>query len=887
MTFFFRTYFTLLLASTCFSVIAQTQDQSMWQPSQASTKIDAGYRQTVGAGYELTINADALTSLVNNQNTEFQLSIPTPNGDHLTFELQQVQVMAEALANKYPLIRSFTGFNINNPEDKGRFNLSTKGLSAMLKIDGEWAMLTYDRLGNPEDYVSYWVKDEIIPETQTSTLSLQPDYMRLPSTVKTEWKKLATSNTVAARANGNAITTYRIAISTSGEYTSRNGGEAGTLAELATLINRINEILLTDFSIQFELVANNDRIIYTDSSTDPFVNDASEDIDANQVVIDDLIGPENYDIGHLLNTDSGGLATIQSICIDDYKARGQTGSNQPFGESFYTQLVIHEFGHQLGAEHTFNATNTAGCSEDQRSTLSAVEPGSGSTIMSYAGLCSNQNIENDSDDYFHSFSVEQIQSLLSRRNCGTTESNGNSIPTINSAQINHTIPAETPFVLTAQATDSDNDSLTYVWDQVDPGGFEGATESLGEMSEDNGFNPLFRSFPPSDSATRYFPQIDGVLTGSLDLGETYPSTERELTFELIVRDGNGGVITQTANINIEPTGSAFSVSQPLTDSRWIGGQSHEVEWEVANTDSAPISCASVDITLDADGDDVFESTILANTENDGQQSIISPSTNTSNARLKVSCSDNVFYAVNPGNFEIVPGSAPVAPLITGQTERSELEDSSFVISFSDLIVDDPDSSYPSNFTLDVFPGANYVASDTSVSPNEDYSGSLTVNLSVSDGVSDSNVFPFVVQIEAVNDAPIAVDDSIEIDQDSETISIDVLSNDTDADQDTLIISEVTYVGTGRVSIDNGQISYTPDNGFFGSDSIIYRIEDPSFATDSATISITVNQEVVTPTPIPTPTPTPEDSSGGGSMGWLILLLAATRLTFHKIVVNGK
>ncbi|MEP4890461.1 MAG: reprolysin-like metallopeptidase [Aliiglaciecola sp.] len=883
MTFVLRICITLFLASISLFATAQNEVHSLWQPAKASTQIDLRFGQTVAQGYELTINPDELLSLVNNQATEFQLVIPTPEGDYLIFKLSQVQVMAEALATKYPLIRSFTGYNLDNPNDIGRFNISANGLSAMFKINNEWAILTYDKLGHPEDYVSYWVKEEIPPDTHKSTLSQPQDFLTLPSSIKTELKKVATENTDAARANGNSITTYRIAISTSGEYTARNGGEAGTLAELAILINRINEILLTDFSIQFELVANNDRIIYTDSTTDPFVNDASDDLEANQIVIDDLIGSENYDIGHLLNTDSGGLATIQSICIDGFKARGQTGSNRPFGESFYTQLVIHEFGHQLGAEHTFNASNTAGCTEDQRSRNSAVEPGSGSSIMSYAGLCSSQNIQDDSDDYFHSFSVEQIQSLLSRRNCGTTESNGNSIPIISSAEINHTIPANTPFVLTAQANDSDNDTLNYAWDQIDPGGFEGATESLAEMSEDNGFNPLFRSYPPANSSTRYFPQLSEVLMGSVGFGETYATTERELTFEVIVRDGNGGVTTQMANINIQPTDQAFSVSQPLADARWIGGQSHVVEWEVAGTNTAPISCASVDISLDADGDGVFESTILASTANDGLQSIVSPSTNTSNARLQVSCSDNVFYAVNPGSFEIVPGSEPVAPLITGQTERTELEDTSFVINFSDLIVDDPDSSYPSNFSLDLFPGANYVASDGSVSPDADFSGSLMVNLSVNDGVSDSNVFPFVVQIEAVNDAPVAVDDSIEIEQDSGTISIDALSNDTDADQDSLIISEVTYVGTGRVAIDNGQISYTPANGFFGSDSIIYRIEDPSFATDSATIDITVNQENVTPLPIPPA----EDSSGGGSLGWFMLLLAATRITIGRLAVCSK
>ncbi|GAC16033.1 reprolysin-like metallopeptidase [Aliiglaciecola lipolytica] len=883
MTFKIRLCFVLVLLGTVSTFVSAQSKQDLWQQSTKVAGIDARFKQSILKGYELNIDSVALDKLKTNQLSEFTLAIPTPEGEFLPFKFKQVKVMADELAAKFPSIRSFSGFNINNPKDEGRFDLSDDGLSGMFKIDGQWAILTFDKLNDKQDYVSYWVKDEVYPNTENSHLIQQQDFLSLPSNIKALSRSLDATNNEAARANGNAVTTYRIAISTSGEYTTQNGGEAGTIAELARLINRINEVLLTDLAIQFEIVANNDRIIYTDSSTDPFTNNASDDLDANQIAIDDLIGAANYDIGHVLNTDSGGLATIQSICVENFKARGQTGSNRPFGESFYIGLVIHEFGHQLGAEHTFNAANSGACSEDQRSRNSAVEPGSGSTVMSYAGICGSQNIEDDSEDYFHSHSVEQIQTVLSRRNCGSVESNGNAIPVISTSQYNHTIPANTPFVLSAEVTDADNDQLTFVWDQINPGGFDGITESAQEMAEDNGFNPLFRSNPPSSSATRYFPQLNQVLNNSVSFGEAYPTTERELTFELMVRDGNGGVNTLLANLDVQPTNDAFSVSRPETDVRWIGGQSHLVQWNVAQTNVSPISCANVDILLDADGDQVFESILLANTSNDGQENIISPSTDTSNARLMVRCSDNVFYAVNPGRFEIVPGDDPVAPLITGQITRSASEDTSFTLDFDDLIVDDPDSAYPSNFSLDILPGANYVATGTSVTPNTDFSGTLTLNVVVNDGVSDSNVFAFVVQIEAVNDAPVAVNDSLTIEQDSGQISIDALDNDTDVDQDTLIISDVTYVGSGRVSIENGLILYTPANGFFGSDSIIYRIEDPSFATDSGTINITVTQ--INTNPTPPPTTTPDNSSGGGSIGWMLSLLVLLRLSAFKAVGN--
>lgn len=879
-----KSHLAILTASMmCFgstSLHAATQTSPLWHQAASIAPSDYVNKHVI-AGNQLSIDLPSLQSLVAKSPTQFELAIPLPDGSTRQFSLSHTQTMSPKLAAKFPDIKSFAGFDLSQPDNAGRFDLSPQGFSGMFKYQGQWVFLTFDKDATENRYVSYFAKDE---RHQTNRYPDKPDYLLMTELARKSALQDFSAK-LAARPNGDSLTTYRLAVSASGEYTRENGGEAGALAEIVRMVNRMNQVFLADLSIQFELVDNNDRLIFTDADTDPFSNDANEDLEANQTTIDDLIGAANYDMGHIVNTDGGGLATLRSICVNGFKARGQSGSSRPFGESFYIQLVIHEFGHQLGADHTFNATDTSACNDDQRSRLAAVEPGSGTTIMSYAGLCGAQDVENDADAYFHSFSIEQIQENLASESCGVTVNNGNAIPTISTATISHTIPANTPFMLTAEVTDTDNDALTYIWDQVDPGNFDGATSTSIELSTDNGENPLFRSFPPTDSPTRFFPQIQDVLNGIVTFGEVYPATQRQLNFELLVRDGQGGVNTLDANLSVEPTGETFAVSEPVTATRWVGGMAQDVSWNVAGTSAAPISCSNVDIMLDANGDNTFESTLLASTPNDGQQDVTAPSTTSSVARLMVKCSDNVFYSVNPGQFELLAGDTPIAPLIQDQITKSVSEDTTFTIEFDELVVDDPDSDYPSNFTLSVASGNNYSVSGTDITPDSDFFGTLSVNVSVNDGVNDSNEFAFSVQVNAINDTPVANDDSGTVEEDSGTTLFNVLSNDTDADQDTLSVVEVTYVGSATVSIDNGQISYTPANGFFGTDSILYRVEDPSLATDTATLTIEVTQTPVTPVPQPDPPAT--SSGGGGALGSLMFLLAMLRLSVFGASRKGE
>ena len=869
-----------ILIVCCLVVIqctAQSASASPWQQVDNVQALSPSILNVASQGSYWQLDESQLRQQLNLQQPFYHLLIPLPDGTQTQFTLTPSRVMAPALAAKYPQLRSFNGQQNNAPTNKGRFDLSPSGFSGMFKWQGEWVILSNQSNDSTTVYVSYKAKDEI---NQALTDRPKQDFLSLPANIKD--RQLAKSaNTELAISSGEQIRTFRLAVSASGEYTRANGGEAGAMAEIVRLVNRVNQVLLTDLSMQFELVANNDRLIFTDAATDPFTNtDSAADIEANQQTIDDLIGSENYDMGHVLNTKGGGLATVRSLCLNGFKARGQTGRNTPSGEAFYIDLVIHEFGHQLGAAHTFNASEQGSCSSEQRSRNAAVEPGSGSTIMAYAGLCGGQNIVQDTDAYYHAFSIEEIREHIDRISCGINAPSGNTIPVILTAPQSYIIPALTPFMLSAQASDADNDTLSYAWDQINPGGLEGATTSTKELGEDNGFNPLFRSRVPSTNATRYFPQLSNVLSGFLSIGEVYPSTDRTLNFQMVVRDGKGGVNTLTHEVQVITTERPFSVTSPTSDDTWFGGTSQNVAWDVATTDLPPFSCDSVDISLDADGNGVFETVLLQGAPNTGSASVVSPSTTTANARLMVRCASNIFYAVNPARFSISAGAQPVAPVITGQQVKISAEDTPFTVNFSDLNVDDPDTTYPDNFTLTVNSGQNYTVTNALVTPVNNFNGELNIPVSVNDGVNDSNIFNFVATISAVNDNPQAIDDSASTSQDSDAIIIEVLANDIDNDGDSLRLIDVTYTGTGQVMINGSSISYTPATGFSGTDSFSYQIEDTALAVSSATVTISVEATLPEPPPTPTPTPTqPTDSNGGGggSLGISLLVLGMVRI----------
>ncbi|MEL7146393.1 MAG: M12 family metallo-peptidase, partial [Bacteroidota bacterium] len=379
-------------------------------------------------------------------------------------------------------------------------------------------------------------------------------------------------------------------------------------------------------------------------------------LDINASVINPLVGGGSYDIGHVFTTSSGGVAVLGSVCTGN-KAAGTTGVSSPVGDPFDIDFVAHELGHQFGGRHTFNGTQGS-CAGNNRSSTAAYEPGSGTTIMAYAGICGSDNLQNNSDPFFHAKSLDEIfefSNNASGNNCAVITSTGNAIPIVEVNTEVFTIPPNTPFTLTATGSDADGDNLTYSWEQYDLG-------PAGAPSTPTGSAPLFRAFNPTTSPSRTFPRLETLLSGSSQLGEVLPTETRELNFRVVVRDNNpiGGAIN-TADMMLMVDGSSdpFRVSSQLTSgTSYTAGSVQEVEWRVAGTDGGNINVAEVRILFSDNGGQSFDYVLDEATANDGFALVNFPEVTTTQGRIKIEALENVFFDINDRDFELTEATAP-------------------------------------------------------------------------------------------------------------------------------------------------------------------------------------------------------------------------------------
>ena len=648
-----------LLLLACLSVTAPIHAASaLWQDRQAQVGADTAQLSAPLADYRaLSLDLPALRRQLAGAPDEHSaaapapLLLPMPDGSVQAFNVWTTQVMPPALAARYPQIHSYVARAVDHPEVEARLDDSPLGFSAMIRSTDGVTMLQPVERGEGDRYLSF----------RRAALGPGSDGFRCLN----DGARLGRSSTIIGTPAPQTITganvrTYRLALAATGEYTATFGGTvAAGMAAIVQAINRINGIYLTEFAVQFQLVNNNDQLVYTNGATDPYTNnDGVSMLGQNQTNIDTIIGAANYDFGHVFSTGGGGVADVAVACSNGSKAQGVTGSSQPTTDGFWVDYVAHEMGHQMGALHSFNSTDGA-CGGGNRTAGEAAEPGSGSTIMAYAGICAPSDLQPHSDPTFHAISLVPIAAQLAGggSSCGTVLSTTNHAP-VPGAVPTHTIPAQTPFALTGAATDQDGDTLTYLWEQMDLG-------SASPPETDDGTRPLFRSFVPTLSPTRLVPELARILVHNLNVGipaggnisgETFATTTRSLHFRLTVRDNHpGGSATASTDTIVQVSSAAgpFRVTAPAGAAVWVANTRETVSWNVANTDLAPVNCASVDVLYSADGGQTFPAVLASGVPNTGSASVISPNLGTGSARIEVACSGNIFFDISPGNFTIV------------------------------------------------------------------------------------------------------------------------------------------------------------------------------------------------------------------------------------------
>lgn len=603
------------------------------------------------------------------------MDFPNLEGGFDTYEVFESSTMHPDLQNRYSEIRSFTGFKKGDQSATLKFTIDPYfGFNGMI------------RNNQGIYYIDSYTKDNKIYKLydRKNASSLSQFECLFNGNNELDESALSAQKTVIDGLNRK----YRLAITTTTEYTAYIAGQAGVgsgtdiqkraavLAAVNLAVTRLNEVFERDISVRLQLIPNTDSLFFI--STDTFNTlDAGQMLGENITVTNTIIGAANYDIGHLFfQANAGndnGLAATPAICGSS-KAGGVTGSAIPVGDPFVIDYVAHEMGHQFGANHTQN-------NNCNRNTPTSIEPGSASSIMGYAGICA-PNVQPHSDAYFHAVSIAEMYTRLtsgSTSNCGVKTPIANTEPIANAGP-DRSIPKSTPFMLTATATDADNDALTYTWEQTDFGVAAMPPQPV------NAVGPLFRSVMPTASPSRYFPRLSTIVSGydpaivapaDVKAWEKLASRGRDLNFSVLVRDNNplGG---QTGRDNVKLTvvdgaGPFLVTSQNTAGVVWSEGQSYAITWDVANTTAAPVSTPNVTILLSKDGGLTFPTVLVASTPNNGSYNYTVPGglgTISNSARIMVKAVENVFLNVNSQNFTInssavvVPGPNPGNPVTT-------------------------------------------------------------------------------------------------------------------------------------------------------------------------------------------------------------------------------
>ncbi len=709
------------------SGISFAQTDRLWSESSRKTTSEIFENKssiTTPRIFSLDINglknvlAKAPKRLAAGEKSEIIISFPNSEGKMENFKVKENSNFDPALAAKYPEIKSYVGTGLGDSNSTVYFSVSPLGLSSMEIYGDKSAVFIEPYTKDLSTYIVYKKSDK------------KDDLSKFECSVIDVAQKGASSTNLAARPNADdaVLRTFRLALSCTGEYTAYFGGtKANALAAMNNTMTRVNGVFEKDFASRMVLIANNDAVIYTNSSTDPYsaASGMSSWNSQLQSTLTSVIGEANYDIGHLFGASGGGgnAGCIGCICTNGSKGSGYTSPADaiPSGDNFDIDYVAHEMGHQFGGNHTFSMSNEG--------TGVNMEPGSGSTIMGYAGITS-QDIQPHSDAFFHAISIQQITNNIKAKTCSVNTATGNSIPTANAGS-DYTIPKGTPFMLTGTGTDANGDSLTYIWEQIDNAS-SSQTGASSAASATKASGPTFRSWTPTASPTRYFPRMASVLTGATTTAgseitvEALSNVARTYNFRFTVRDnraGGAGNNSDDALITVNATAGPFSVSSQNSATTYSGGTSQTVTWNVAGTTANNVNAANVDILWSTDSGNTW-STLLAGTPNDGTQAVTIPNVSTTTGRIMVKGSNHIFFDVNNVNITVNAGSgssdtvAPTAPTLAASGTTSTSTNLSWSGATDNVAV----TGY------DVYQGASLIGSTastsytvTSLSPSTTYS----------------------------------------------------------------------------------------------------------------------------------------------------------------------
>lgn len=687
------------------------------------------------AGHES--DNDVLSSTV-------KITVGLPNNTTEEFKIVRYDIMEPELSAKYQELRTYYGVSVNNSLKRIRIDYTNHGFRAVIALPG------HDKV-----FIDHYQRND----KNTRIVYFKKDYKKVPTwgCHVTDEHNIDRATSSGARIGDCQLRSYRLAQATTGEYSNYHGATSSAQSSLVmsaviNVINRINEVYEAEVAVRLILVANTDLLFYYTPATDPYSNgNGGTMLGQNITNCNNVIGSANYDIGHVFSTGGGGVAYLGSVCGSN-KAGGVTGQSAPVGDPFSIDYVAHEMGHQFGGNHTqYNSCN--------RVNAAAMEPGSASTIMGYAGICS-PNVQNNSDAYFHAKSIDEIKTFLSGNgnNCSTIVSTpANTAPNIVTIP-NYSIPVSTPFVLTLDATDPQGHDMTFAWDQMNS--YTSPAQTMPPTST-NSTGPIFRSIEATSLPLRYFPPLENVINNTANTWQVLPSVARSMSFRGVVRDWTGVFgCNNEVNITVSTVNAgagAFSVTSFNTANTWNVGDTKTITWNVAGSTASPVSAANVDILFSTDGGNTFPITLASATPNDGTHNITVPNNATSQGRIMVRGTNHIFYDINNANITI-SGIPSTYTLGATPSTFNVCPETSLVSTITVV----PTGGFSSPVTLSVSGLPNGASANFSVNPvtpgnnctvtltGFETSGNYTININGLGG-SQSKTTPLSITIQPLPD----------------------------------------------------------------------------------------------------------------------------------------
>lgn len=654
------------LICMCLSYLGNGQKKMLatdWKQTPEAFVNQSGSRDIIPLKYIVYYqNTDALrTELITIATDYYEaktIDLPTPDGNVMAFRIWQTPMMETALAEKYAEIKTFTAEAISNHNITAKIDISPLGFHAMI-FNGSHTYFIDPYSNEDNNYYNCYYKSDF-PRNGSFNCSVLDN---ATNDLNNETGGIQTGN----KTHGTQRRTYSLALACTYEYSVAVGGATPTkssvLAQMVLIMNRVNGVYERELASTMVLVANTDTLIFLTAS-DPYTNnDGNAMLTENINTVNARIGVANYDVGHVFSTGGGGVAYLGVLCNNSFKGGGVTGLPNPVGDAFAIDYVAHEMGHQFGSDHTFND-----CGGNEDATM-AFEPGSGSTIMAYAGICGSQDLQIHTDAYFHAVSLRNIVAHIttSGNSCATITTTPNTPNSFPDFTATYAIPNWTPFELIAPAvTDATQDSLLYCWEEWDLGGVTLPWDA------NNNVMPFFRSFSPTFSNTRVFPTMNNVLARNYSYkGERLPYAARTLKFILTVRDiyqgygdFNSSFDTDTITINtsaIAGSTDTFKVTSQATATNWDPNSNQTVTWNVGTTASNPINASTVNIYLSIDSAKTFPYQIATAVPNNGSAIVhipagVPPSTK---GRIKIKGNNNIFFQMNRANITITNTPLPI------------------------------------------------------------------------------------------------------------------------------------------------------------------------------------------------------------------------------------